>query len=226
MTTIPPAWYPKATRRNIKPGTNDGTIVPALAILHVAASLLRTLFDWFNGPSGGIESHFYIRRDGTVEQYRSVLREADANLGANSYDKDGLTLGAVSIETAGLGPGFWTAAQKTAIKELLLWLHTEHGIPLKEVWVPFPTLAEGGVSYHSRFPQWSPAVKSCPGPRRIAWFKAQLVPWMAEQSREYATLAAGQAITTFAHDHGITVARLWRLNPGPAPVAGTTVRVK
>lgn len=171
-------WYPGAQRLPIKAGANDPQIVPSLAILHVAVSDAPSLFSFFRDRSGGIESHFYVRKDGTVEQYRSVLREADANFRANSYERKGQRRGAVSIETQGMALGRWTGAQIEAIKALLMWLHDEHGIRLAQVADPFPVL--GGVSYHSRFPEWSPVAKSCPGPRRIRQYRRVLVPWMRE----------------------------------------------
>lgn len=171
-------WYPGAIKRNIKPGSNDPGIVPALAILHVAVSLVRSLFPFFKFRSGGIESHFYVRLSGKVEQYRSVHREADANLGANSYVVDGVRYGAVSIETAGLGVGNWNKRQLAAIQELLLWLHTEHGINLQAVPTPNPDREHGGVSYHSRHRSWSPVVKSCPGVGRIEQYRKVILPWM------------------------------------------------
>jgi hypothetical protein len=171
-------WYPDAIHKNIKPGSNDPAILPALAILHVAVSHAESLFDFFKNRSGGIESHFYIRLDGKVEQYRSVLREADANLGANSYTIGGVRHGAVSIETAGFGGGKWNLAQMVSIKELLLWLNKEHGIRLAPVSTPRPSKEQGGVSYHTRFSSWSPVAKSCPGPKRIEQFKTELRPWM------------------------------------------------
>lgn len=172
-------WYPKAEHKPIKAGDNDPAIIPALAILHVAVSWATTLFSFFKFRSGGIESHFYIQKNGTVEQYRSVLREADANLGANSYLVAGERLGAVSIETAGLASGWWNAKQKAAIQDLLLWLNAEHKIPLKPVLISKPSLAQGGVSYHTRFKSWSPVAKSCPGPNRIEQYRDWLKPWMA-----------------------------------------------
>ena len=225
MTDRPAAWYPAAIKKPIPPGANDPVIVPALAILHVAVSLLRSLFAWFNGPSGGIESHFYIRKDGTVEQYRSVLREADANYGANSYTVNGTTYGAVSIETAGLALGWWNKTQKAAILALLSWLHEEHGILLRPVAGPFPTLAEGGVSYHSRYPQWSPVKKSCPGPNRTTQYTRWLLPWMRAQSAEYVTVAPGDSLYLIAHKAGTTVSALWRLNRD-MPRPGDVLRVK
>lgn len=171
-------WYPDAIHKKLPVGSNDPGILPALAILHVAVFDGRSLFSFFRDRSGGIESHFYIRLSGKIEQYRSVLREADANLGANSYTIGGVRHGAVSIETAGFGGGKWNLAQMVAIKELLLWLNKEHGIPLKPVLTPNPTKEQGGVSYHTRFPSWSPVAKSCPGAKRIEQYKTELRPWM------------------------------------------------
>lgn len=179
--TTPAGWYPGAVKKPIAPGSNDPVIVPVLAILHVAVSTALSLFPFFNGPSKGIESHFYVRWDGTVEQYRSVFREADANFGANSYTGDGGGLvGAVSVEAQGLAGGVWRPKQLAAIKALLLWLHTEHGVPLQPVTAPRPrTLAEGGVSYHSRYTLWSNVKgKTCPGPKRIMQYVQDIRPWM------------------------------------------------
>lgn len=179
MTTR--GWYPAAVKREIAPGSRDPIIVPVFAILHVAVSKAITLFPFFNGKSGGVESHFYVRWDGTVEQYRSVFREADANYLANSYPGEGGALvGAVSIEAQGLAGGVWRPKQLAAIKALLLWLHTEHGIVLQPVAMPRPkNLAEGGVSYHSRYKSWSNvAGKTCPGPKRIMQYVQDIRPWM------------------------------------------------
>jgi hypothetical protein len=162
------AWYPQAVRKNIPPGPNDPPIKPRLAILHVAATEADSLYGWFNGPSGGIESHFYVKYDGSVEQYRDTAYQADANVMANDF--------AVSIETQGLANGTWTDAQLATIKALLTWLHTTHGIPLV---VP-ATWDGSGVGYHVLFEaQWDQRGASCPGPNRITQFKNVLVPWMA-----------------------------------------------
>lgn len=164
------AWYPNALRKNIPPPSNgsDPPIKARTAILHVAASEGPSLYNWFNGPSGGIESHFYIRYDGTVEQYRDTDYQADANVMANGF--------AVSIETEGLAGGKWTDKQLAAIKALLLWLNKVEGIPLR---VP-KTWDDSGVGYHVLFEkQWDGRGAVCPGPNRIEQFKKVLVPWMA-----------------------------------------------
>jgi hypothetical protein len=162
------AWYPKAVRKNIPPGPTDPRITPRLAILHVDAGNASSLYGYFNGRSGGVESHFFVRKDGVVEQYRDTAYQADANMEANDF--------AVSIETQGYGAGEWTPQQLASIKALLVWLHAVHGIPLVKA-----TRWDGaGVGYHNLFPtQWAGGPRSCPGPDRIKQFTTQLVPWMA-----------------------------------------------
>jgi hypothetical protein len=161
------AIYPRAIRRLIPPGSNDPRITATQVILHVAVSEQSSLYDYFARRSGGIESHFYIRRDGTVEQYRDTAYQADANYTAN--------VRAISVETQGMAAGEWTAAQLDAIKALLTWAHKTHGIPLRKC--PGDTAA--GIGYHSQFRSWSPVAKSCPGPDRIKQFDRVLVPWMS-----------------------------------------------
>ena len=173
------ALYPKAVLRLIDPGANDPAIEVVGAILHVDAGNARTLFDFFRLRSGGIESHFHIALDGTVEQYRDTGYEADANLKANSFWAGGKRKGFVSVETQGFGNGRWTAAQLAAIKELLLWLSETHGFPLRVCPGPF----DQGVGFHTLFgapSAWTPVAKSCPGPKRIAQFTKVLVPWFDE----------------------------------------------
>ena len=161
-----PGWYPKAIHKPIKPGLNDAKIVPKQVILHTAVSDADSLRDFFATQSGGIESHFYIRRNGIVEQYRGIYWEADANYRAN--------VRAVSVETAGYGNQFWTVDQLNSIKELLLWANKSANIPLKVI----PEWDMPGVGYHVLFDEWHPTPKSCPGPYRINQFRDIIVPWM------------------------------------------------
>ncbi len=172
------SWYAKAVKKNIPPGSTDPDIKPIGVILHVAESNSSSLFDYFNGPSGGIESHFYIRTDGSVEQYRDTAFEADANYHGNRFIKDGVAVGYISVETQGLELGEWSPAQLAAIKDLLLWANKEHGIPLKRC----ASATDPGIGYHTMFGApgpWTPASKSCPGPQRKMQFANVLVPWMA-----------------------------------------------
>src|SRR5690242_6063426 len=167
------AWYPSAVRKNIPPGPNDPPIKPRVVILHVAATEAASLYNYFNGPSGGVESHFYVKYDGSVEQYRDTSVQADANVMANDF--------AISIETQGLANGTWTDAQLASIKALVAWCHATHGVPLS-----VPKAWDGsGVGYHVLFEaQWDQRGASCPGPNRIKQFNNVLVPWMASGGQE------------------------------------------
>lgn len=166
-------FYPKAINKNIPPPKEDPPITARVVILHVADSEGDSLYGYFNGNSGGVESHFYIRYDGTVEQYRDTNYQADANMQANNFG--------ISIETEGLANGTWTDSQINAIKALILWLHDVEKIPLV-----VPKTWDGtGVGYHTLFEaQWDGRNASCPGPNRIKQFNNVLVPWMAAGGKD------------------------------------------
>lgn len=165
-----------ALSRLIPAGSNDPDIIPIGVILHVDAGNAFSLHDYFDGPSGGIESHGHIRSDGVLEFYRDTTKEADANLKANSFiGKDGKRYGFISIETQGYGAGQWNDAQLATIKQFLTWAHETHDIPLIVCSGPF----EPGIGFHTLFPWiWTPVAKSCPGPDRIKQFYDVLGPWM------------------------------------------------
>lgn len=170
------AIYPAAKFRNIPPGVNDPAIIAMGAVLHVDAANSGSLYSYFNGPSGGIESHFFIRKDGVVEQYRDTKYEADANLHANSFIKNGKRCGYISIETQGFAKGEWNDVQLAEIKKLLLWLSHTHNFPLKKCATP----TDPGVGYHVMFGSpgpWTPVAKDCPGPDRVKQYNNILVPW-------------------------------------------------
>ncbi len=164
------ARCPFAVNRLIPPGSSDPRISPRIAILHVDAGNTRDLHDYFDGPSGGIESHFQIALDGTIFQYRDTDYEADANYRANPF--------AISIETQGFGEGEWTPEQVASIKRLLIWLNQVHpAIRLAEC-----TVWDGaGVGFHIKFGTpgyWTNVSKSCPGPNRVRQFWSIIVPWL------------------------------------------------
>ncbi len=171
------AWYPDAVRARVDHGSEDPPITPVMAILHVDAGNAYDLEEWFESGSGGIESHFHVRKDGSVQQFRSTGVEADANYHANSFWRDGRLVGAISVETQGYGDGTWNREQLAAITDLLTWCHTQHGIPLRVCPGPYAD----GVGYHVMFGApgpWTPYAKTCPGPDRQRQFRDVLVPWM------------------------------------------------
>lgn len=174
------AWYQGAVKKEIRPGTNDPAITPLGFILHTDAGNSASLFNYFNGPSGGIESHFHIPKSKPVEQYRDTGFEADANLKANSFWIAGKRYGFISVETQGLAGDPWNDYQLAEIKKLLLWGRDQHPhIVLRKCPGPF----SAGVGFHTLFGSpgpWTPVAKSCPGPVRIGQFNSVLVPWFAK----------------------------------------------
>ena len=171
------ALIPFAEHKLIPPGDNDPRITARIGILHVDGGNVYDLHDYFDGPSGGIESHAHIAKDGHLFQYRDTAYQADANYLANDF--------ALSFETQGLAEGEWTDEQLAKIKDAMLWARAEHWIPLRVVdtWND----PKGGWGYHTLFgapSQWTPYVKSCPGPARKQQFHDLLVPWMANPDQE------------------------------------------
>lgn len=176
------AWYPRAIRKEIPPGSNDPVIVPVGCVLHVAEFEGDSLHDLF-GNMGGVESTWYVRYDGTVEQYRSTTREADANLRGNSWTSGGKRYGLHSIETEGFEHGEWTGAQIESMKQLLTWDAKTHGWPLQVC----PDWNGPGVGYHVMFGApgpWTSVAKTCPGPDRVEQFDRIIVPWLNAGGQE------------------------------------------
>lgn len=171
-------FMPGAIDKEIKPGPNDPAITPVGGVLHVAVSEADSLHDYFDGPSGGIESHFYVRYDGTIEQYRSIYREADANYKGNSFIRGGKRCGLLSIENEGWGTGRWTAEQIASMKKIMLWANAEADVPIQVI----KTWDGDGWGYHTMFGApgpWTPAKgKTCPGLERIGQFKTVWTPWL------------------------------------------------
>ena len=220
------ALYPKAVLRLIPPGANDPRIRPRLAILHTDAGNATSLYNYFNGPSNGIESHFHIRKTGVVEQYRDTAYQADANFKANDY--------AISIETQGFGTEAWTPEQMAAIKDLLLWIFATHPEVLRQV---TQTATGSGVGYHIMFGApgpWTPNARSCPGPLRIKQFREDITPWLKASSvpvqaptgaHRTVTVKAGDTLTKIAAALGVSLALLIGANSISNPDAITPGQV-
>lgn len=155
------ARYPNAIWKPLRENSTQGRIIPRAIILHTAVSNADSLFDFFQNSSE-LESHFYVRKDGVVEQYLDTTVRADANLKANDF--------AVSIETWDGGTiRWWTPAQLESLTDLCDWLCRTHAIPRAEI----PTWNGTGIGYHVMFGApgpWTPVAKSCPGSARIAQF--------------------------------------------------------
>jgi hypothetical protein len=166
------ARYHRALQKIIPPGANDPQIKAVGVVYHIAVSEADTLFDYFNYRSGGIESHFYIRRDGTVEQYRDTDYEADAQSQGNSFFRKDVRCGFISVETEGMERGLWTPEQVKSMILLGRWAQKEHGFKRQKcvAW------NSDGFGYHRLFDEWNPNHHSCPGPDRVPQFEHEVLP--------------------------------------------------
>ena len=156
--------------------------------LHTAAYAGTSLYGMFSKPTAAC-SHFYVREDGTVEQYIDTDRYSAADLDGNDAT--------ISIETwdgytgrPGWEPPPWTAAQVNALVALCRWICATHNIPVRLAENSKVGSSSRGISWHrlgvdGAFPRlpdpragrlqrgggmhYSSAVgKVCPGDARIA----------------------------------------------------------
>jgi hypothetical protein len=161
------AWCPFAIHKPLSENHWQGSITPRAVILHTAVSGASSLFGFFQNNSN-LESHFYVRNDGTIEQYMDTGIRADANKNANDF--------AVSIETQDdrvIKP--WTAQQVDALVRLVSWICNVHGIAKRQI----PSAYGEGIGWHVQFGApgpWTPVSKSCPGSPRIEQTKNVIIP--------------------------------------------------
>ncbi|PZF84150.1 peptidoglycan recognition protein family protein [Jiangella anatolica] len=162
------AWYPGAIRKEITKFRTP-LLIRRGVCLHVAVSEGSSLYSFFSGAA--VCSHFYVRKDGTVEQYVDTKYQAPANLYGNKS--------LISVETQGgvrnADSEPWTAAQVESLAKICAWANQTHGIPLVQMPDSKPTTK--GVGYHrlgvdpyrvDGGEKWSNAYgKVCPGAAKI-----------------------------------------------------------
>lgn len=165
-------FMPGVIVKSIPPGVNDPRITPVGVIAHVAVYEGDSLYHIFKNR-GGIESHFYVRYDGKIEQYRSIWWEADAQTEGNSFIYDGRRSGFISVETEGKGTGKWTPSQIASIKRIMEYVNSQSPFAKRVC----PGWNQPGIGYHSMFDQWNPLHKSCPGAERKVQFNEVIAPW-------------------------------------------------
>ena len=117
------AIYPGAKKRLI-PKWNKFTITRHRRMnLHVAVSNADSLYNMFSNSNAAC-SHFYVAKDGTVEQYIDTKYRSASDMNGNDST--------ISVETAGgvTNPDGekWTDAQVDALVKLWAWARDEHGI--------------------------------------------------------------------------------------------------
>ena len=180
--------YPEAVWRPLPENETQPAIEPDQVVLHTAVdhpgpTNLRGFFDQ-DGVT--VESHFWVRFSGKVEQFIDTNIRADANYRGNSR--------AISIETEDDGNPEgrpWTREQVAAIVDILLWCHREHDIPLEVM----PVWNEPGIGWHSMWGfsdrwnlvsplvnPWTPSLgKTCPGRTRIHQIYSDVLPELRRQ---------------------------------------------
>lgn len=166
------AWYPGATKMELQPESDSQPAIdPTQFILHSIAAPWtpqRTYEFW---QTTNLESHFGLGYDGSIAQFIGTQTRADANYLANRRS-DGT--GAVSLESASNDQHTdpWTDAQVETIIKLGVWLHQQHGIPLRVC----RTASDPGYGYHRLHSDWAIGGTACPGDARVAQFKNLIFP--------------------------------------------------
>jgi hypothetical protein len=164
------AWYPGAIRKVVARHRTPMSRHRGICN-HVAVSEAASLFGYFNQP-GNPTSHFYVRRDGKVEQYVDTQFRAPANLEGNPS--------LISVETQGgvrdVDTEPWTPEQVETLASIAAWANRVHDIPLVAMRDSLPGTT--GIGYHRLGVEpwrvdggelWSSGYgKVCPGAAKIA----------------------------------------------------------
>lgn len=167
--------YPHAVKRLLPENQTQADLVATQVILHTAVDAPgpSSLYPYFSRSDVGAETHFFVKLDGSVEQYMDTGVRANGNRWAD--------VRAISIETEDEGKPDelpWTPAQLDSIKRLLEWVWQWHKVPRRVC----RSWDDPGVGYHSMWgapSEWtSYAGKTCPGPLRITQFRTVLRPWI------------------------------------------------
>ena len=167
------AWCPFAKKLELQPESDSQPAIdPTQFILHSIAAPWdeERIYEYWR-DSTNLESHFGLDYDGSLGQFIGTETRADANYLANRRP-DGT--GAVSIETASnlkhTDP--WTVEQLETLIRLGVWLHQEHGIPLRIC----RTASDPGYGYHRLFADWATGGTECPGDARVKQFREVVFP--------------------------------------------------
>ena len=174
-------WRPMPYATSLMPN-------PVRANLHTAVTNASSLFHYFATQSGGVHSHFYVAKDGTIEQYRDTAYAAAADYKGNpdtisieTWDGYPVTFKTAATVIA------WEPAQIVALVKLLAWILDEHPtIPRRLATTSKADSTSHGIGWHrlgvpATYAQlalnrsqtggllWSKSVgKTCPGDKRIA----------------------------------------------------------
>ncbi|MFF7689711.1 peptidoglycan-binding protein [Streptomyces syringium] len=166
-------WYPTAAKMELQPESDDQPAIrPTQLIFHsiAAAWTPRRTYEYWR-DSTSLESHFAVGYDGSIAQFIGTQTRADANYLANRRSD---ATGAVSVETASNDDASdpWTREQIATLIRLGVWMHQEHGVPLRICrWASDP-----GYGYHRLHDAWSDGGTECPGNKRVQQFRDIVFP--------------------------------------------------
>ncbi|MEU1180668.1 peptidoglycan-binding protein [Streptomyces sp. NPDC005820] len=167
------AWCPFAKKMELQPESDSQPAIrPTQFIVHsiVAPWTPQRTYEYWR-DSTNLESHFGLGYDGSLGQFIGTQTRADANAAANRR-ADGT--GAVSLESASNleASDPWTDEQVETLIRLGVWLHQEHGIPLRLC----RSADDPGYGYHRMFSAWNPDAHACPGGARVKQFREVVFP--------------------------------------------------
>lgn len=212
------AWYLGAVRMELQPESDkQPAIRPTQFIVHsiVAPWTPERTYEYWR-DSTNLESHFGLGYDGSLGQFIGTETRADANAAAN-LRADGT--GAVSLESASnlQASDPWTPAQVESLIKLGVWLHQEHGIPLRIC----RTADDPGFGYHRLFDAWNPSAHSCPGDARIKQFREAVFPGIV--ARATGTTEEDDVALTDADINKVAIATVNHLLAGGGVLEGGDV---
>lgn len=136
-------WMPGAIRKEIARHNTRTTSIRNRVDEHVAVSEAPSLYGYFSGA--GVCSHFYVRKDGTIEQYIST-----AFYSAADYQGNDAT---ISVETQGgvhdAQNEPWTPEQVAALAAIAVFVHAQYPqIPLALAVDSRIGASSKGISWH------------------------------------------------------------------------------
>lgn len=203
------ARYPGATWKPITVNKNRQRLTLYSRVnLHVAVSEAASLHTVFN-KSGAADSHFYVRKNGTVEQYVDTSMRANADYQGNGSS--------ISIETQGgvsnSATEKWTAAQVETLAKLYAWCVVQHKIAVRLATSSKVDASSNGLSWHrigidGNFPALPSILagrlqrgggmyystskgKTCPGNAKI-----QQIPTILSRARQILIAGGYMSLTT------------------------------
>jgi len=165
------AWMPGAIHKPIAKHNKRRRGTVNRLNLHIAVSEASSLYGFFSGAA--VCSHFYVRRDGTIEQYIDSAFYSAADLEGNDATISAETQGGVTNADREQ----WTPQQVASLANIFRWVRQTHGVANKLAtssrkgaeskglsWHRLgvdPWRASGGMKYSSS------RGKICPGSARI-----------------------------------------------------------